>query len=57
MTERKMQQINNWIQRINKNQLEMQDKMEIANATMGMLERLEPIYDKYNGDGRDTIKK
>ena len=28
----------------------MQEKMVIANATMEMLEKLEPIYDKYNGE-------
>ena len=48
MTEQKMQQINAWMQRIDKNKLEMQDKMIIATATMEMLEKLEPIYDKYN---------
>ena len=48
MTEKKMKQINAWIQRVNKNKLEMQDKMAIAGATMEMLEKLEPIYDKYN---------
>lgn len=50
MTEQKMKQINAWIKRVNKNKLEMQDKMTIANATMEMLEKLEPIYDKYNDD-------
>ena len=30
MTEKKMKQINAWIQRVNKNKLEMQDKMAIA---------------------------
>lgn len=49
MTEQKMQQINAWMQRIDKNKLEMQDKMAIAAATMEMLEKLEPLYDKYNG--------
>ena len=49
MTEQKMQQINAWLKRINKGKLEMQEKMAIANATMEMLEKLEPIYDKYNG--------
>ena len=52
MTEQKMQQINAWLKRINKGKLEMQEKMAmaIANATMEMLEKLEPIYDKYNGE-------
>lgn len=50
MTEQKMQQINAWLKRINKNKLDMQEKMTIANATMEMLEKLEPIYDKYNGE-------
>ena len=49
MTERKMKQINAWFQKVNKNRLEMQDKMAIAQITMEMVERLEPIYDKYNG--------
>lgn len=48
MTEQKMQQINAWLKRINKDKLGMQEKMAIANATMEMLEKLEPIYDKYN---------
>ena len=50
MTEQKMKQINAWFQKVNKNKLEMQEKMVIANATMEMLEKLEPIYDKYNGE-------
>lgn len=50
MTEQKMQQINAWLKRINKGKLEMQEKMAIANATMEMLEKLEPIYEKYNGE-------
>lgn len=50
MTEQKMQQINAWLKRINKGKLEMQEKMAIANATMETLEKLEPIYDKYNGE-------
>ena len=50
MTEQKMQQINAWLKRINKGKLEMQEKMAIANATMEMLEKLEPSYDKYNGE-------
>lgn len=50
MTEQKMQQINAWLKKVNKSKLEMQEKMAIANATMEMLEKLEPIYDKYNGE-------
>ena len=50
MTEQKMQQINAWLKKVNKGKLEMQEKMAIANATMEMLEKLEPIYDKYNGE-------
>ncbi len=57
MTEQKMKQINAWIQRVNKNKLEMQDKMAIAGATMEMLEKLEPIYDKYNGNSCDVARK
>lgn len=47
MTEQKMKAINAWVQTVNKNSLEMQDKLAIAGATMEMLEKLEPIYDKY----------
>ncbi len=50
MTEQKMKDINAWFQKINKIKLEMQDKMKIAGITMEMLEKLEPIYDKYNGN-------
>lgn len=49
MTEKKMKQINDWILKVDKNKLEMQDKMAIASATMEMLEKLETVYDKYNG--------
>lgn len=49
MTEQKMKAINAWTQTVNKNSLEMQDKLAIAGATMEMLEKLEPIYDKYQG--------
>ena len=51
MTDKKMQDINAWIQRVNKNSLDVQDKLVIAGATMEMLEKLEPIYDKYNPKG------
>lgn len=47
MTQEKMKAINAWCQRINKNRLEVQDQMVIANATVRMLEEIEPIYDKY----------
>ena len=57
MTEQKMKQINAWMQRVNKNKLEMQDKMALAGATMEMLEKLEPIYDKYNGNSCDVARK
>lgn len=50
MTDQKMLQINTWLKNVNKGKLEMQEKMVIANATMEMLEKLEPIYDKYNGE-------
>lgn len=49
MTDQKMKAINAWVQRVNKNSLEVQDKLAIAGATMEMLEKLEPIYDKYQG--------
>ena len=57
MTEQKMQRINAWFQKVNKNKLEMQDKMAIAGITMEMLEKLEPIYDKYNGNSCDVARK
>ncbi len=50
MTEQKMRQIKDWMKRVNKSKLEMQDKMVIASATIEMLEKLEPIYDKYNNN-------
>ncbi len=54
MTERKMQAINNWVKNVNKNSLDVQDKLAIAGATMEMLEKLEPIYEKYNPEGGKT---
>lgn len=57
MTEQKMKRINAWLQKVNKNNLEMQDKMAIAGATMEMLEKLEPIYGKYNGNSCDVARK
>lgn len=51
MTDQKMKAINAWMQRVNKNSLEVQDKMVIAAATMKLLEEIEPIYDKYNPEG------
>lgn len=52
-----MKQINAWFQKVNKNKLEMQDKMAIAGITMEMLEKLEPIYDKYNGRSCGLARK
>lgn len=49
MTDQKMLAINKWVNTVNKNSLEVQDKLAIAGATMEMLEKLEPIYDKYQG--------
>lgn len=57
MTEQKMQQINAWFKKVNKGKLEMHEKMAIANATMEMLEKLEPIYDKCNGNSCDVARK
>ena len=57
MTEQKMKQINAWFQKVNKIKLEMQDKLAIARITMEMLEKLEPIYDKYNGNSCDVARK
>lgn len=54
MTEQKMKKINAWVSKIDKNNLEMQDKMVIASATMEMLEKIEAVYDKYNGSS--TLK-
>ena len=54
MTERKMQAINNWVKNVNKNSLDVQDKLAIAGATMEMLEKLEPIYQKNNPEGGKT---
>ena len=51
MTDQKMQAINAWVQKVNKNKLEVQDKLVIAGATMEMLEKIEPVYDKYNPEG------
>lgn len=50
MTEKKMKQIETWLHRADINKLEMQDKMAIACATMEMVEKIEPVYDKYNSD-------
>ncbi len=52
MTEQKMKKINVWIQKVDQTHLDIQDKMAIAGATMEMLEKLEPIYDKYNSKGK-----
>lgn len=50
MTEKKMKQINTWLQKTDTSKLEMQDKMAIASATMEMLEKIEFVYDKYNNN-------
>ncbi len=57
MTEKKMNQISVWMKKVNQNNLEVQDKMAIAGATMEMLQKLEPIYDKYNPDNCDVERK
>ena len=57
MTEKKTNQINVWMKNVNKDNLEIQDKMAIAGATMEMLQKLEPIYDKYNTNNCDIAKK
>lgn len=57
MTEQKMGQINSWIQQVNQNKLDVQDKLAIAGATMEMLEKLEPVYDKYNGSDSEPEQK
>lgn len=57
MTEQKMKRISAWMQRVNKSKLEMQEKMIVAAATMEMLEKIEPIYDKYNGRNCDRRGK
>ncbi len=57
MTDQKMKQINAWVQRVNKNKLEVQDKLAIAGATMEILEKLEPIYDRYNDNSCDVAGK
>lgn len=58
MTERKMQQMNVWLnKKVNISKLDMQEKMIIANATMEMLQKLEPIYDKYNDNSCDAARK
>jgi len=57
MTEQKMNQINSWIQKVDQNKLDVQDKLAIAGATMEMLKKLEPIYDKYNGSNSEPEQK
>lgn len=55
MTDEKMMKIKAWLDKATKNKaaaLEVSDKMTIANATVKMLEAIEPVYDKYNGGGR-----
>lgn len=57
MTEQKMNQINSWIQQVNQSKLDVQDKLAIAGATMEMPEKLEPVYDKYNGGSSESEQK
>lgn len=57
MTQEKMKAINAWTKRINKNQMEVQDQMVIANATVRMLEEIEPIYDKYTAQEKGGKNK
>lgn len=47
MNELKVKKINQWIQSLDRQEISIQDKMEIAKITMEMIEKLEPIYDKY----------
>lgn len=55
MTEQKMKEINNWVQKINRSKtvLEVQDKIALAGASMEMLEKIEPIYDKYQAKEKE----
>jgi hypothetical protein len=55
MTEQKMNEINVWAKSVDKSRLEVQDKMIIADATVKMLEALEPVYDKYNQAGTKKV--
>lgn len=49
MTQEKMLAINQWMKQINNGmQLELEEQMIISNATLEMLKKIEPIYDKYN---------
>jgi len=52
MTQQKMNEINAWTKKIKASNIDVTDQMKIANATVKMLEEIEPIYDKYNGGGR-----
>lgn len=54
MTEQKMKQINAWMQKVNKNKLDVQDKLAIASATMEMLEKIEPVFDKYQKNRKEN---
>lgn len=47
MNEVKIKKINQWIQSLDREEISMQDQMEIAKITLEMIEKLEPIYDKY----------
>lgn len=52
MESEKMKKIERWFKDVQKHKLEMQDKLAIAGITMEMLEKLEPIYDKYNANDK-----
>lgn len=52
MTEQKMSQIDSWMQHMNQNELDgmdIKDQLDMAKAIMEMMEKMEPVYDKYNG--------
>lgn len=49
MTQEKMIAINQWMQGMKRGmKLELEEQMVISNATLEMLQKIEPIYDKYN---------
>lgn len=52
MDQKRMKQISDWTKRIDKSKLDIQDALLIASATAEMLEKLEPIYEKYTGQGK-----
>lgn len=64
MTQDKMVAISKWMQGTkNGMNLELEDQMIISNATIEMLKKIEPVYDKYNirivlrGDGNEKENK